>query len=108
MTDEHHNPTVADVDEQGNEIPTPAAAAPEDKPKHVTITFKSNDGAEVSFKLKATTKLKKAMDAYAARANRERRSLRFLFDGERVLDDKSPDDVSLRPFCVFVWRGDMR
>lgn len=95
-------PHVSDTDEHGNEIPnntppptttnneenqTPAAAA-------VTIIFRTANGAEVSFKLKPTTKLKKAMDAYAAREGQERTVLRFLFEGERVLDDSTAASVS--------------
>ena len=97
-------PHVSDTDENGNEIPNndppptttnsedqpPAAAAP----APMTIIFRTTNGAEVSFKLKPTTKLKKAMDAYAAREDKDRKVLRFLFEGERVLDDSTAVSVS--------------
>lgn len=90
MADPNNNqPSVTDTDDQGNEIPAAA------KPAGITIVFKDSLGGEVSFKLKPTTKLKKAMDAYAQHANRERLTLRFLFDGERVNDGSTAEEVSV-------------
>lgn len=78
------------TDDQGNEMPP----APEGKPAGITIVFKDSHGGEVSFKLKPTTKLKKAMDAYAERGNLNVRALRFLFDGERVNEGSTAEGVS--------------
>lgn len=100
MADEHHQPAVSSTDENSDEVPTNNDAPnPDPKPNGMTITFKDANGGEVSFKLKATTKLKKAMDAYSARAERDRRSLRFLFDGQRVLDESTPESVSRPHIC---------
>lgn len=113
--DAHHRPTVADMEANGNEVPTPPAtgtaangdAAPQTegaKPNAgVTIVFKNMAGGEVSFKIKRNTKLKKAMDAYTERMDLNRLTLRFLFEGQRVLDENTADDVScsLR-FCLRV------
>lgn len=101
MANAHRPPTLSEIDDQGNEIPTPLATAtngdpqtPEARPAGITIVFKDAAGNEVSFKLKSTTKLKKAMDAYAARVERERHTLRFLFEGERVQNDSTTESVS--------------
>lgn len=71
-------------------------AAPDGAPATITIRMCDQSGAELSFKLRPSTKLKKAMDAFSARMERDRTTLRFLFDGERVLDESTPESVSLR------------
>lgn len=71
MANDYHHPTVGSTDDQGNQVPNRDASKTEIKPAGITVTFKDAGGGEVSFKLKATTKLKKAMDAYSARAERE-------------------------------------
>lgn len=91
----NNQPTASDTDDQGNEIPAAnGTAAPEAKPAGITIVFKDSHGGEVSFKLKPTTNLKKAMDAYAERGNLNVRALRFLFDGERVNEGSTAEGVS--------------
>ena len=47
--------------------------------------------------------LEKAMDHYAARQQRDVNTFRFLLDGQRVLEDQTPDDVSISNwFRVFL------
>ena len=83
-----------------NENGTPPPP-PEENPNSLSISFRSANGEEVHFKLKKTTMLKKAMDAFAARVQRERRTLRFLFEGERVQDNSTAELVSvLRDWLV--------
>jgi len=41
---------------------------------------------EVQFKIKKKTKLSKVMDAYCNKQGVDRKSLRFLFDGQRIAD----------------------
>lgn len=91
MADNYQQPTAADADADGNEVPNEVPA----QPKSLNIKFTDTSGTEVHFKLKSTTKLKKAMDAYSARIQRDRQALRFLFDGDRVMDDSTPESVSL-------------
>lgn len=96
MADTYHRPTVSETDDQGNEAPAPETnhpTTPEAKPAGLTIVFRDASGGELSFKLKPTTKLKKAMDAFAQRTQRERHTLRFLFEGVRVLDEHSAEEV---------------
>lgn len=67
MADKTKQPTVSDADDQGNEVPNTsgdgegAEQPPNDKPTGITLIFKDVHGAEISFKLKGTTKMKKAM-----------------------------------------------
>lgn len=103
MAGDHQQPTVNDADENGNEAPnantvqTNTAAPNGDgvqPPQHITIKFCGQDSSEISFRMKPHMKLGKAMDSYSARMERDRRQLRFLADGVRVLDTHTPTEVS--------------
>ena len=59
----------------------------------ITIFFEDLNQARMTFKLKSTTKFKKARDMWAKNVQRDVQSLRFLFDGEKVLDDSTPESV---------------
>ena len=88
MADNYEQPVENNADENADEIPA--------QPTALNIRFvDANQQNELHFKLKSTTKLKKAMDAFSARTERNRATLRFLFDGERIQDDHTPEHVSL-------------
>ena len=71
-----------------------AAANGEQEPRpHINIRCRNLAGEEVQFKIRPYTKLQKVMDTYSARISRERKELRFMFDGQRVLDDDTPENV---------------
>ena len=53
------------------------------------------DQSEVFFKIKKSTRFSKMFDAYCARQGIEKGSVRFLFEGERVSEEKTPEDVSI-------------
>lgn len=82
-----------DGPEQGD-TPPPQPAATE----HLNIKVTDN-ASEVFFKIKRTTQLKKLMDAFCERSGQHPTSVRFLFDGQRVQQDDSPETVSL-PECL--------
>lgn len=63
----------------------------------INLTFRDHQAFELTFKLKPTTKLGKAMNAFATKSERERHTLRFLFEGQRVLDDSTMEGVSILP-----------
>ncbi|RKP22789.1 Rad60/SUMO-like domain-containing protein, partial [Syncephalis pseudoplumigaleata] len=48
---------------------------------------------EVFFKIKRTTALKKLMHAYCERQGKSVESVRFLYDGIRILPDNTPVEV---------------
>jgi hypothetical protein len=80
-------------DENGNNnIPQPPP--PQEPTGAFSVKFKDQSGYEVVFKLKRTTKLGKAMDAYSAKAERARDQLRFLFEGVRIMPDDTAEKVS--------------
>jgi len=61
--------------------------------KHRSLTIQDN--SEVFFKIKRTTPFNKLMSAYCARQGKAQNTLRFLYDGERVSGDETPEDVFL-------------
>ena len=60
----------------------------------VSINFRDQHNNEVTFKLKGSTKLGKAFDAFSARVERDPTQLRFLFDGQRLQPDDTVESVS--------------
>ena len=65
------------------------------KEQHINIKVKAQDGTEIYFKIKRTTQLKKLMDAYCQRQGLANNQCRFIFDGERVKDDDTPDGLEM-------------
>mmetsp|Transcript_84663 Transcript_84663/g.137256 ORF Transcript_84663/g.137256 Transcript_84663/m.137256 type:complete len:118 (-) Transcript_84663:679-1032(-) len=61
----------------------------------ITITVKHAANDEVQFKIKKKTKLSKVMDAYCNKQGVDRKSLRFLFDGQRIADDATGIELEL-------------
>ena len=56
------------------------------------------DGTEVFFKIKRKSPLKKLMDVYAQRQGGTTNAYRFIFDGNRIVETQTPDDVR-NPAC---------
>ena len=54
----------------------------------------AQDGTEVFFKIKLTSALKKIMDVYAQRQGGTPDAYQFIFDGNRIVETATPDDVS--------------
>ena len=68
--------------------------------EHLNIKVTDNNN-EVFFKIKRTTQLKKLMDAFCERQGKSPSTVRFLFDGERVQSNDTPDTVS---FLCRIWQ----
>lgn len=66
---------------------------PEGSTEHVNVRVTDNS-TEIFFKLKRSTALRKVMDAFSKRTGKDMRSLRFLYDGERVNEADTPGSVS--------------
>ena len=65
------------------------------KDLHINIKVKAQDGTEIYFKIKRSTQLKKLMDAYCQRQGLANNQCRFIFDGERIKDEDSPDSLEM-------------
>jgi hypothetical protein len=76
------------------------AMPPPPKPtetRQVELIFNGSGGESVTFKLKNTMKLRKAMEHYSAKVQRPVDQLRFLFEGQRLGSDDTPAAVSEFP-----------
>ena len=63
--------------------------------QHINIKVKAQDGTEIFFKIKRSTQLKKLMDAYCTRQGLSANQCRFIFDGERLKEDDTPDKLEM-------------
>ena len=57
---------------------------------------KGQDGSEMFFKVKPSTKMCELFAAYASKKSIEQRSVKFLFDGNRIKDDDTPVSLGLK------------
>lgn len=55
----------------------------------------TQDGNEIYFKCKQTTPLKKLMDAFCNRQGVSSNSVRFLFDGNRINETQTPQQLEM-------------
>ncbi len=62
---------------------------------NVRVTDQLN---EVHFAVRGSTKLAKVMDRFCASQGKNPATVRFWFDGERIRDDQTPDQVSCAIF----------
>ncbi|KAI9888525.1 MAG: hypothetical protein M1814_006859 [Vezdaea aestivalis] len=75
---------------------TPTVQKPEDSvSEHLNIKVTDNNN-EVFFKIKRQTPLKKLMDAFCERQGKAPTSVRFLFDGTRVMQSDSPESLDMQ------------
>ncbi len=77
-----------------------AATATETTPKseipteHINLKVKASDGTEIFFKIKKNTPLRKLMETYCNRQGTEMSTARFMFDGQRLKPESTPNEVS--------------
>mmetsp|Transcript_28470 Transcript_28470/g.32930 ORF Transcript_28470/g.32930 Transcript_28470/m.32930 type:complete len:108 (+) Transcript_28470:41-364(+) len=62
---------------------------------YLNLKVKSQDGEEVFFKIKKSTQFKKLMDAYCNRQQINPQNVRFLFDGERIAETQTPNELNM-------------
>lgn len=63
--------------------------------EHIQVKVRSPDGNEVFFKIKRKTKLEKLMSVYCTRLGQSMDAVRFLFDGDRVHGDNTPEQLNI-------------
>ncbi|KAK3945259.1 ubiquitin-related domain-containing protein [Diplogelasinospora grovesii] len=62
--------------------------------EHLNIKVTDNNN-EVFFKIKRSTKLEKLMTAFCERQGKTLASVRFLFEGQRVQPNDTPDTLEM-------------
>ena len=65
------------------------------KDTHINVKIKAQDGTEIYFKIKRTTQMKKLMDEYCQKQGLQNNQCKFIFDGERLLDEYTPDMIEM-------------
>ncbi|KAJ4422154.1 hypothetical protein N0V82_003238 [Gnomoniopsis sp. IMI 355080] len=78
--------------------PLPDAAPTNDnrqKAPQIEIRVVDQQGNECHFKIRTTTKFDKVFTAFTERQNVTQGSLRFLFDGQRVGGDDTPESLEM-------------
>lgn len=78
--------------------PVKAEGLPKDQAaaqQQVSLKVVNADGAEMFFKIKKGTQLKKLIDAYCKKQGITRASVRFLFDGSPIDESKTPEDLGM-------------
>ncbi|KAK2198105.1 bifunctional Ubiquitin-like domain superfamily/Ubiquitin-like domain/Rad60-SUMO-like domain [Babesia duncani] len=63
--------------------------------EHIQIKVRSPDGSEIHFRIKKKTKLEKLMTTYCNRLGQSPDAVRFLFDGDRIKGDCTPEELGI-------------
>lgn len=85
-----------DAEKKKDDAAAPVAKSEEKKDTdHINLKVVGQDGAEVFFKIKKHTSLKRLIDAYCQRQGVSSTAIRFLFDGRRIQPDQTPKDLGM-------------
>ncbi|KCV71472.1 hypothetical protein H696_02418 [Fonticula alba] len=69
---------------------------PQIKSDVVSIKVMNQDQSAITFKLKRTMPLRKVIDAYCERMGIQKSGFRFCFDGERIHEDQTPEELDMQ------------
>ncbi|KAI9205777.1 ubiquitin-related domain-containing protein [Polychytrium aggregatum] len=67
----------------------------ERKVEQITLKVVDADGAEIAFKIKKNTLLKKLMDTYTSKTGKAPNSIRFSYDGTRISPEDTPESLEM-------------
>lgn len=83
-------PTVESVKPDPVPAPTPTPPA-----NTISLRVVAQDGGEILFRVKKTTRMKTLMDAYCQRMTVSPSAIRFLFDGARVSAESTAEELGM-------------
>ncbi|KAG5283018.1 hypothetical protein AALO_G00037350 [Alosa alosa] len=63
--------------------------------EYIKLKVIGQDNSEIHFKVKMTTSLKKLKESYSKRQGVQPDMLRFLFEGQRILDHQTPKELGM-------------
>lgn len=69
-----------------------ATEAPKDM---IEVTVVNQEGTEVTFKIRTTSRLERLMRTFADRIGQHFEAVRFLFDGQRINQDQTPQSLGM-------------
>ncbi|WIA14529.1 hypothetical protein OEZ85_003048 [Tetradesmus obliquus] len=81
---------MADQEASGENKPQPKQEG-----QVINLIVKDQQGSEVHFKVKSHTKLEKVMKAYCDKKAIEQTAVRFVFDGQRVNPQSTPQNLGM-------------
>jgi small ubiquitin-related modifier len=91
--------------EQGGTPGNAGEKAEDAAPKHINLKVKDQQESEVTFKLKSTSPMEKLMKAYAGQQDKTLDSLRFMFDGHRILKHDTAASLGMEDgYCIDVFQ----
>ncbi|KAK0184367.1 ubiquitin-like protein [Armillaria novae-zelandiae] len=61
----------------------------------INVKVVTSSGEEVFFKIKRSTKLSKLQGAYASKVGKDVATIRFLYDGNRIQEDDTPQSLDM-------------
>lgn len=97
----NNNNTNADINSTANDYTNRTAGDHDNdeheggSSEHIQVKVRSPDGNEVFFKIKRKTKLEKLMSVYCTRLGQSMDAVRFLYDGDRVHGDNTPEQMNI-------------
>lgn len=65
------------------------------KEEVIKVKVVAQDGNEIHFKVKKTTQLKKLKESYCQRQGVPLNSLKFLFEGQKIADNHTPEELEM-------------
>ncbi|PWA71182.1 hypothetical protein CTI12_AA283200 [Artemisia annua] len=77
-----------------------------DQSVHINLKVKSQDGIEVSFRVKRNKQLKMLIDEYCDKQSKEANTTVFVFNRKRLQADKTPDECLFIQFMEMLINGD--
>jgi len=89
------NPEGVDQGARGNDDRKEQGGENKASGDHLSLKVKSQDGNEVYFKVKKTTSFAKVMNAYCKKVGADPEQVRFLFDGQRLRSEQTPQDLDM-------------
>ncbi|GJS11234.1 small ubiquitin-related modifier 1 [Tanacetum coccineum] len=66
-----------------------------DQSVHINLKVKSQDGIELSFRIKRNKQLKTLIDEYCDKQSKETNATVFVFNRKRLQADKTPDELEM-------------
>mmetsp|Transcript_27288 Transcript_27288/g.76187 ORF Transcript_27288/g.76187 Transcript_27288/m.76187 type:complete len:98 (+) Transcript_27288:93-386(+) len=72
-----------------------ASSAPKQENDHIALVVVNQDSTEVHFKIRRNTPIQKLINSYCQRQGLRESDLKFLYDGERIHGNQTPQDLDM-------------
>ncbi|KAK0200145.1 ubiquitin-like protein [Desarmillaria ectypa] len=86
---------MSDEEQQGGPPQDEIKGENNDPNAPINVKVVTSSGEEVFFKIKRSTKLSKLQGAYASKVGKDVATIRFLYDGNRIQEDDTPQSLEM-------------